>query len=87
MPCRLLNVARLACSVAPVWAWLLLVGCNSSPVEAPALSASSASEAAISQFDKNGNQSLDAAELAQAPGLLSMLKKADTDSDAALSQA
>jgi hypothetical protein len=60
----------------------LLAGCSGAParVVPPAIPADAA-QAAVAQFDKNGNQAIDGAELDQVPSIKSALRRIDRNQD------
>lgn len=64
---------------------LLSMGCSSGSdrVRPPSISASTAGEAAVAEFDQDGDQQLSATELDQAPGI--QLDSLDRDTDGYLS--
>jgi hypothetical protein len=65
---------------------ILLAGCGGSagPLVAPNYDSSSMSAAAIAQYDKNGNGSIDGAELDAIPSLKFSLAAIDTNTDKAI---
>ena len=66
----------------------LVVGCGDrpgGPISAPSYDAGAMADAAISQYDKNGNGSIDGAELDAIPSLRFALAVIDTNKDKAVS--
>jgi hypothetical protein len=62
-------------------------GCNSDNLAPPTVNPGAAGQAALSQYDTNKNGTLDAEELAQAPGFQAALKSCDQDGDGQLTAA
>lgn len=64
-------------------------GCSGKPgrVAPPRVDSDAAAATAIGEFDKNGDQQLDAAELVASPPLAHVLSKYDANGDGLLSQA
>jgi uncharacterized protein YceK len=66
---------------------LLLSGCNSQPkrVNPPAINPQQAAQAAIAEYDKNGDGTIDGPELDSAASLKSSLKEIDKNGDGKIS--
>jgi hypothetical protein len=71
--------APLGCAAVMV----LLSGCGGGAVsvDRPSVDGAAAAADALKTYDANGDQSLDATELAKAPGLLALVPSADGNSD------
>ena len=81
----LINLRRIviACALTT-----LLVGCDSKPsrVNPPAVDPSGAANAAMQQYDTNGDGMLSAEELVACPGILKDLELFDANSDGGVSE-
>jgi len=85
------GVARDAAVPTPGKRWLfafglalLVSGCSGRGSEAVKISPKAAAEQALAEFDANKDGALDAKELEACPGLLSGMKRTDTDGDGRL---
>src|SRR5207253_2353125 len=80
------TVMRPLPAVLFAWFAIALAGCGSNaPISAPPYDPDAMANAAMQQFDKNGNGTLEGTELDACPGLKAALVSIDTNSDKKIS--